>query len=888
MSTIAENVDREAVERVLGNSGRTINLGEGTPKNNTGTIDIETLTILAARRPKINSDIYLKMLKEALKDAKKIHEANPSEETLNEVEKVEKLIEIFEKELQRNRTLLDQVEKSKYNLETIIKSINDCLSGIVNAINENNTDLISAAIKTINGYYDDYKRLYEKFYENLLQYSKNNPNSEYNVSIAEINISEETLKIIYRYLVLGKDDDNYYRQLITILSKIVDEEIFDKVATEVENELRVEQESYDNALNEIKNYVIVLIEQYKKDITKLEIRDYVALLDLEIINILSRYPLISSEKKEKLSELGRKELSDNIDNNLLESIKEIKKIKEQIEYIKKFEFTDPTFKEKYAELIDAIKAIEQSEQLKNAQIRVELSELDNKVSFIFENNEEKIIELELVTPEVKEKMDITAATTLLDNKVNELVNSEDSITEEKVKQELQNILNTFNNIPNEIKGNLLKEKIESYNSLSKSSRSGETPENTGETPENTGETPENTGETPENNGETPGNNQEEETKEREKAINFYIETLKEKEELIEKINLINKTIALEINNIPPRVEYIISWENNAMNYNNQIMDKDIDLSKQRAELRKKYKCFVTSLPTIKEIELPKIKFERDYEEFIREYNEKIVEALEEIEELKAGLNNASLERQSEINTKINKLVEYIAALNSVMNRRILIESIEKNIDVVSLLNERRANKKKIREQKKQEQQNQQRQTEQPNQQSQTEQPTQTEPSTQTEPPTQPEQSTEPEIQEKIEIEGVVTKKFALNFNPNRKQKADIETNRILKSVDAIKLTLLTNGLQIKYSETLRNQLRDLKARISLVNKNNARSRTKAQYIDGETQDIAFKDNRELLGKYGDYKLQVRTGEKTKNGNDILFEIDLAENPTEEEKTTYTR
>ena len=90
MSTIAENVDRDAIERVLGNPGRTINLGEGTPKNNTGTIDVETLTILAARNPKISYDTYLKMLEEVLKEAKKTYEANPSEKTLNEVKKVEK------------------------------------------------------------------------------------------------------------------------------------------------------------------------------------------------------------------------------------------------------------------------------------------------------------------------------------------------------------------------------------------------------------------------------------------------------------------------------------------------------------------------------------------------------------------------------------------------------------------------------------------------------------------------------------------------------------------------------------------------------------------------------------------------------------------------------
>ena len=158
MSTIAENVDREAIERVLGNPGRTINLGEGTPKNNTGTIDVETLTILAARNPKISYDTYLKMLEEVLKEAKKTYEANPSEKTLNEVKKVEKQIETYKKEHQINKTLLEQVEKSKYNLETIINSINNCLSAIVNAINENNTvpnknntDLINTAIKTING-----------------------------------------------------------------------------------------------------------------------------------------------------------------------------------------------------------------------------------------------------------------------------------------------------------------------------------------------------------------------------------------------------------------------------------------------------------------------------------------------------------------------------------------------------------------------------------------------------------------------------------------------------------------------------------------------------------------------------------------------------------------
>ncbi|MDE5888909.1 MAG: hypothetical protein K2H20_02700, partial [Bacilli bacterium] len=109
----------------------------------------------------------------------------------------------------------------------------------------------------------------------------------------------------------------------------------------------------------------------------------------------------------------------------------------------------------------------------------------------------------------------------------------------------------------------------------------------------------------------------------------------------------------------------------------------------------------------------------------------------------------------------------------------------------------------------------------------------------------------------------------LTFNPKQETQIASKVGSLVMEGNEITISLIKNGIRIKYSQELREKLSQLNAKINLVNKDNSRSRISVG-VDSDVQDLAFKDEREI--KPEDYKIEVRIPSDDKSS--VLFEYDL--------------
>lgn len=148
---------------------------------------------------------------------------------------------------------------------------------------------------------------------------------------------------------------------------------------------------------------------------------------------------------------------------------------------------------------------------------------------------------------------------------------------------------------------------------------------------------------------------------------------------------------------------------------------------------------------------------------------------------------------------------------------------------------------------------------------------------------------EDEIEQKPVVEKQPTTKIELNEdNPSiikvtnrtlklsttRRQVIDRAKGLIIKNADSLTVSLIKQGLRIRYNENLRDQLKALNAKLSLVNKNNYHSRKSIKFDGDETvQDLSFKTPKENF-EIEDYKLEVRLVDDEKKRSDLLYSFDL--------------
>ncbi|HIS17048.1 MAG TPA: hypothetical protein IAC02_00350, partial [Candidatus Coprovivens excrementavium] len=256
----------------------------------------------------------------------------------------------------------------------------------------------------------------------------------------------------------------------------------------------------------------------------------------------------------------------------------------------------------------------------------------------------------------------------------------------------------------------------------------------------------------------------------------------------------------------------------------------------------------------------------DYKDFIAKLDQDIIEAEEEIIDLANERENADQIRLTELNARIKELLKYIEAKNSLVNRRLIEECRTSKIDIVKELQNRRNNKKEWRKNLRKIKNN--------------EKVTPTpKPKPQSQPTSDPNplpSNEGPSVTVKVP-NGKVNPNRKLVFNPRNKVQLVNKEKDFIGIADGVTISLIKSGIKIKYSQQLKEKLSQLNAKLSLVNKDNVRSRT-SQKIDNnqEEQVIAFKDDRDLLNndEYKNYKIEIRIPTENRKGTDVLYEYDF--------------
>lgn len=183
------------------------------------------------------------------------------------------------------------------------------------------------------------------------------------------------------------------------------------------------------------------------------------------------------------------------------------------------------------------------------------------------------------------------------------------------------------------------------------------------------------------------------------AVQDYINKLEEANSLVELINDINANLeAQAVMTFVGKTDAksTVDLEKEAKELDQRLMSLRIELSKDRLAFKRKFDKFILAFPEVKAIETKEVVFSGNLNDFVKQHDEMIVEAENQIFVLdKERKDNPS--RLAEINDEIQVLLDFIEAQNSLVGRRLVREAKESNLDIVSLLNQRRENKKEVRE-----------------------------------------------------------------------------------------------------------------------------------------------------------------------------------------------
>lgn len=357
------------------------------------------------------------------------------------------------------------------------------------------------------------------------------------------------------------------------------------------------------------------------------------------------------------------------------------------------------------------------------------------------------------------------------------------------------------------------------------------------------------------------------TEEQVKDQQVYIELMNITNDNIRNLNNINNSL-LTFEDVGLTEDFMRNSINNerlARELDLRILSSKTELSTLRAEYAKKYKQLLFSNPEIKAMTFEKVKFLGSYKDFVQKHDRLIVMAELEIAKL-AEEKKSNPKAAEEVMAKINLLLEFIDSQNSLIGRRMMAACQEENIDLLQALQERREYKNKLREELRKGKGKGE------------EEPSKVDPEPEPEPEPVPPTPPKPEPKPEPEKPEVSINNKHLVFNPRKVQKIDRHYSRIIEGVDTLTVSVIKNGLRIKYSRDLAEKLHKVKnslARLALVKKDNYRVRksTQLDLADDDTvieTEVAFKTKDEI--DPNEYKVEIR------NDDGVIYEYDLANLP----------
>lgn len=412
-------------------------------------------------------------------------------------------------------------------------------------------------------------------------------------------------------------------------------------------------------------------------------------------------------------------------------------------------------------------------------------------------------------------------------------------------------------------------------------------------------------------------------------INYYLEMLKATNAQVIEINKINTQLLLhsKLSELSmAAIDADIEYEDIATYQSALLTRKLLDLSETRYNFLKKHGKYIVSNEQVKNTPIQEVRFNAEFEQFVRSRDELIVDT---------ELRILELDRTKPVDyeKQIESLRKFIMAQNSLVNRFLVAESVTRNIDIAKFLEERNNRRKAIRLEKEKALANNptvvnpvQEPVKEPvqnNPSNNPEQIVQDKPGQNDVPgnnnqghqnPAEPpigfvqeeiKEEINPSQEDKKENQNnngapsndgpsndepnndapandepvqsrdiphtkIDIRQTTLHFNPrNRRNVAKkITPNDVLfKNSPQITTTIIKNGVRIAMSKQLRERLAELNAKISLVNNKVKNSRT-SRMVDANAdyQDVTFKKDHDV--NHQDYSVEIRIpGEKR---SEVIF------------------
>lgn len=620
-------------------------------------------------------------LVQALSQKEEKYKNNPSKELAEEIELETKMLGVFDETIKTLKTqdtvtkeeearkLYDAAKKREKNVNDLYQTFLADIKKLTKSLSSLNEPNVRIMAGTLDNHLKNIVPLRVKFLEAVKAYEDFSgikyPNKAELLKLPNEKV-EELYELTVRLKEKSKDKTTIEKcdKLIEMYKHFmfkpdeygsIREKVDQKLADEKNKDAKKTMKDIKEKLLEIeKKY----LEKYKEQISKF--RDTQPLffeLKDEIFDVIDAYPALTEDERKELDLFVVDKINTDISDTykeMLEPINNVTKINEAIEQLSKEEYGTEKFDNLYKRLLEEIKLFKASEMVSKLNIDVVFDEEKQMLHVIFKSELVKDFSRAIVNEKVLAKM----------AEVKKGGTPKPKVEPKRVPQ------------PNPGKG----------------AGSGEGQNKGGLNPN---PTPITKPEPKKDDSQEEGLNQ---------AISNYISLLNEINDQYKAINDCNRKMSaqayVDLDKLDANtVAQLIDIENTAQNHDMNIMRTRLALSNARAELRTKYHCYVTSIKEVIEFPVLNVEFGNDYEMFIEEYNRLVVEAEVRIKRLSEEMNDEKTpsERKTELKTTIENLYNYIQTINKFIDRRIVHESSEKGLDIVTLLKARNEHRKNLRE-----------------------------------------------------------------------------------------------------------------------------------------------------------------------------------------------
>lgn len=619
-------------------------------------------------------------LVQALSLKEEEYKKNPSKELAEEIELETKMLGVFDETIKTLKTqdtvakeeearkLYDAAKKREKNVNDLYQTFLADIKKLTKSLSSLNEPNVRIMAGTLNNHLKNIVPLRVRFLEAVKAY-EDFSGIKYPNKAELLKLPNETVEQLYELTVRLKEKSKD-KTTIEKCDKLIEmykhfmvkPDEYGSIREKVDQKLADEKNAdAKKTMTDIKEKLLEIekkyLEKYKEQMSKFRnTQDLFCELREEIFDVIDTYPSLTEDERKELDLFVVDKINADISDtykDMLEPINTVTAINEAIEQLSKEEYGTEKFDKLYKKILEEIKLFKASEMVSKLNIDVVFDEEKQMLHVIFKSELVKDFSRAIVNEKVLAKM-------------------------AEVK-----------------KGGTPKPKVEPkivpQPNPGKGAGSGEGQNKGGLNPDPT-------------SIPKPEPKKDDSQEELNQAISNYISLLNEINDQYKAINDCNRKMSaqayvdldkLDVNT----VAQLIDIENTAQNHDMNIMRTRLALSNARAELRTKYHCYVTSIKEVMEFPVLNVEFGNDYEMFIEEYNRLVVEAEVRIKRLSEEMSDEKTpsERKAELKTTIENLYNYIRTINKFIDRRIVHESSEKGLDIVTLLKARNEHRRNLRE-----------------------------------------------------------------------------------------------------------------------------------------------------------------------------------------------